>query len=307
MKRSNLKGSLILCLAALLWGLAFVVQASAAAVPAFTFNGIRSYVGAIFLLIVWKLFLNNDKTSFFPKEKRDRKKYYKAALVCGVCLSVSMNLQQFGIKLYPKDVAIEARSGFITALYVILVPIISVFLKKKINVFVGLGGIIAMAGIYVLCLSSGLGGIYLGDILTFCCAISFAVHILSIDAFVGITGGVKLSIMQFFVAATVSMVLSCIFDTVSMTAIVDTIPEILYMGIFSSGIAYTLQIIGQKYAEPAVASITMSLESVFAALGGVIISGRFLKSYEIIGCALVFAAIIVAQIPEFLNKNKSTN
>ena len=305
MKHNNLKGSLILCTAALIWGLAFVAQSGAAdKVPSFTFNALRSFIGALALFIFWKIINIKQKDGFFPKEKTDRKNYYKAAIVCGICLAVSMNLQQFGIALYPKGAAVEARAGFLTALYVILVPIMSVFMRKKINPLVWVGVIVAMFGVYCLCLGSGIKGIYFGDILLFCCAISFATHILAVDKYVGFTGGVKLSIMQFFVVGVISSVLSIVFDTVNWQLVLDCVPQILYLGVMSSGVAYTLQIVGQKYAEPAVASITMSLESVFAALGGVVISGNMLLPNEILGCVLVFVAIIVAQLPEFM-KTKS--
>lgn len=303
MKHNNLKGSLILCTAALIWGLAFVAQSGAAdKVPSFTFNALRSFIGAFALFVFWKVLNIKQKESFFPKEKGERKNYYKAAVVCGVCLAVSMNLQQFGIAIYPKGAAVEARAGFLTALYVILVPIMSVFLRKKINPFVWVGVLVAIIGVYCLCLGGGITGIYFGDVLLFCCAISFATHILAVDKYVGFTGGIKLSILQFFVVGVISSILSVIFDTVNWQLVLMATPQILYLGIMSSGVAYTLQIVGQKYAEPAVASITMSLESVFAALGGVIISGNMLSVNEVVGCALVFVAIIVAQIPEFIKK-----
>lgn len=304
MKQNNLKGSLILCTAALIWGFAFVAQTGAAAlVPAFTFNALRSFIGAAALCVFWMFLNRKSKNTFLPKEKVNRNFYYKSALVCGICLAISMNLQQFGIMIYPKEnVAIEARSGFLTALYIILVPIFSVFLRKKISVVTIVGCFIAIIGIYVLCLTNGFRGIYLGDVLVFLCAISFAVHILAVDKYVGFTGGVKLSIMQFLVAGVISSVLAVMFETVDWQAVLSVTPQILYLGIMSSGVAYTLQIVGQKYAEPAIASISMSLESVFAALGGVLISGNFLKTNEVVGCVLVFVAIIVAQLPEFFNK-----
>lgn len=304
MKSNNLKGSLILATAALIWGLAFVAQTGAAhLVPSFTFNALRSFIGAFALLVFWFILNLKQKKPFFPKEKSDRKIYYKSAVICGICLAISINFQQFGISAYPSDgVATEARSGFLTALYVILVPIFSIMLHKKISPLVGIGGLVAIAGIYALCVSDGFSGVYLGDILVFCCAISFAIHIMAVDKYVGFTGGIKLSIMQFVIAGVISAVLAFIFDTVNWQAVLSAAPQILYLGIMSSGIAYTLQIVGQKYAEPAVASITMSLESVFAALGGVVISGNLLSSNEILGCTLVFAAIIIAQLPEFFKK-----
>ena len=276
MKNNNLKGTLILTVAAIIWGLAFVAQSGAAAlVPPFAFNALRSIIGAVVLYAFWLISGKNTPKNFFPKNKTDKKSYYICALVCGLCLSVAINFQQFGIAAYPKGVASEARAGFITALYVILVPIFSIFLKKKV-------------------------GFYIGDFLIFLCAISFALHIMAVDKFVGLTGGVKLSIMQFLVAAVVSALLAIIFEfnEILLSNILAAAPQILYLGVMSSGVAYTLQIVGQKYAEPTVASITMSLESVFAALGGWLISGNSLSTKELIGCVLVFAAIVVAQMPQ---------
>lgn len=305
MKTNNLKGSLILITAALIWGLAFVVQSDVAdLIPPFTFNALRSVVGAIALYIFW-LFAERRKTkTFFPEEKPLKKNYYLGAVICGICLAISINFQQFGIAAYPEGVASEARSGFITALYVILVPIFSMILNKKVGLPVWAGVVIAIAGVYLLCFSGGVSGIYLGDLLVFLCAISFSLHIMAVDKYVPYTGGVKLSIMQFSVAAVISFILAFVFEwnQISVFNILSAIPQILYMGVMSSGVAYTLQIVGQKYAEPTVASISMSLESVFAALGGWVISGNVLHTREITGCILVFAAIVVAQLP---GKNKA--
>lgn len=301
MKNNNLKGTLILTVAAIIWGLAFVAQSGAAAlVPPFAFNALRSIIGAVVLYAFWLISGKNTPKNFFPENKADKKSYYICALVCGLCLSVAINFQQFGIAAYPKGVASEARAGFITALYVILVPIFSIFLKKKVGFPVLLGVLIAISGIYLLCFSKGVSGIYIGDFLIFLCAISFALHIMAVDKFVGLTGGVKLSIMQFLVAAVVSALLAIIFEfnEILLSNILAAAPQILYLGVMSSGVAYTLQIVGQKYAEPTVASITMSLESVFAALGGWLISGNSLSTKELIGCVLVFAAIVVAQMPQ---------
>ncbi|MBO5321557.1 MAG: DMT family transporter [Clostridia bacterium] len=300
MKNNNLKGTLILTVAAVIWGLAFVAQSGAAAlVPPFAFNALRSIIGALVLYLFW-FFAQKRGERFFPENPKDKKQYFVCASVCGLCLSVAINFQQFGIAAYPKGVASEARAGFITALYVILVPIFSIFLKKKVGLPVLLGVLIAISGIYLLCFSKGVSGIYIGDFLIFLCAISFALHIMAVDKFVGFTGGVKLSIMQFLVAAVVSALLATIFefDEILLSNILAAAPQILYLGVMSSGVAYTLQIVGQKYAEPTVASITMSLESVFAALGGWLISGNGLSVKELIGCVLVFAAIIVAQMPQ---------
>lgn len=307
MKHNNLKGSLILCTASLIWGLAFVAQSDAAdRVPPFTFNALRSFIGAAALLIFYKIMSKNKKESFFPVDSLLKKQYYKAALVCGALLSVSVNFQQFGLSFYPDGAAAEARSGFITALYVILVPVISLLFGKKAEPYVWLSVFIALIGFYMLCLSGGISGLYIGDVLVFFCAVCFSFHILAIDKFVGITGGVKLSVMQFTVVGIISGILALIFERPELSGIISAAPQILYLGIMSSGVAYTLQTVGQKYASPSVASLSMSLESVFAALGGWLISGNTLSVRELFGCVLVFAAIITAQLPEMLRSRKST-
>ena len=308
MKKNNLKGSLILVFASLLWGMAFVAQNQISeTVPAFTVNASRSFIAVIFLLCFWKITNFKSKAKFFPTDKKLRKTYLIGSLCCGGFLAVSMNIQQFGIGLYPKGAAIEAHAGFLTALYVILVPIFSFFRGKKVGALVWGGGILATVGIYMLCFSNGIDAFYLADLIVFCCGITFTLQILAVDKYVVTIGGVKLSILQFFTTGVISLILAVIFEfkTLDFMAVLEGALPILYLGIISSGIAYTLQIVGQKYAEPAVASIAMSFESVFAALGGVLFSSSFLSAKEILGCGIMFIAIIVAQIPEFLKKKKA--
>lgn len=229
-----------------------------------------------------------------------------SAIVCGIFLAISVNFQQFGIAFYPDGAAVEAHSGFITALYVIIVPLFSVFLKQKISPLVWVSVVIALVGFYLLCFKSGLDGFYFADLLVFVCSICFSLHILAVDRFVGAVGGVRLSMLQFLVCGTISGILSLIFEIQNYNGqiLLNAMPYILYLGIMSSGVAYTLQIVGQKYAEPAFASLSMSLESVFAAIGGAL-AGNLLSSRELIGCAVVFAAIIIAQIPELVANKKS--
>ncbi len=309
MKKSNLKGSLILCLAALLWGLAFVVQNRAAdKIPPFTFNCLRSIIGAAFLFGFMGIKSIKNK-NFVPVPKTMNKKLLlTGSILCGIALAVSTNFQQFGIAAYPDGAPVEARSGFITALYVIVVPLLSVFVRKKVPLMVWLSALVAVGGFYMLCLFEGAGSFYFADILVLSCTFTFSLHIIVIDKYCDAIGGVRLSAFQFVFAAIISGILSLIFELnlINLQNIISVIPEILYMGIVSSGIAYTLQIVGQKYAEPAIASLSMSLESVFAALGGWVITGNALKGNEIIGCLLVFAAIVLAQMPEFFKSKGMT-
>lgn len=303
---NNLKGTVILCLAALIWGLAFVAQSSAAdRVPPFLFNGLRSLIGAAFLCMFNLIRTSPKKQPFLPQEPASRRSLLLGGAICGVLLTLSVNFQQFGITAYPEGAATEARGGFITALYVILVPIFSVFSGKKISPAVWIAVAVAMAGVYLLCLSGDFGRFYFADLLVFGCAISFTFHILAVDRFGAGADGALFSMMQFVVCGLLSMLLSVCTETANWSDVLSAAPEILYLGIMSSGIAYTLQIVGQKYAEPAIASISMSLESVFAALGGWIIMGNALTVTEISGCLLVFAAITLAQLPQMISSKKA--
>lgn len=306
--KNNIKGGIILCLAAIIWGFAFVAQNQAKAVPSFLINCLRSFISVIFLTLLYKILNRKTKKPFFPKDKTELKTVISGGVICGVCLTVAANFQQFGISFYESGQAAEAHAGFLTALYVVIVPVISVFFKKKIPLTVWIAVLIAIIGFYFLCLKNGLDGIYTGDYFVLLCAFSFSLQIIMIDRYVDRIGGVRLSLIQFATVTVLSGILSLIFekDAVSLTEIKNAALPILYLGVMSSGVAYTLQIIGQKYAEPAIASITMSLESVFAAIGGFLINpdGR-LSPREILGCIFVFSAIIVAQLPEFIKKGNA--
>lgn len=305
MKRNNLKGSLILCLAALIWGLAFVAQSDAAAhIPPFAFNCLRSFLGAAFLLALLGIKRLKNKEKIIPEDKESRKTALLGGALCGVLLAISVNFQQAGLTVYPEGVAASARGGFLTAIYVVLVPVVALFFKKKVSPIVWGAVAVALAGTYFLCMSGGFSGIYLGDILMLCCAFCFTFHIITVDNLGEKIGGVRLSFLQFVVCGFISLLLSLIFEKggFRIENILAAAPQIAYLGIMSSGVAYTLQIIGQRYAEPAIASISMSLESVFAALGGWVIAGDIMSGREFLGCALVFAAIIIAQLPEMIKR-----
>lgn len=305
MKYNNLKGSLILITAAIIWGFAFVAQSGAASlVPPFTVNALRSFIAAAALYIFYRISGMKNPEPFFPKDSKIKKSYFAGGVSCGICLAISVNLQQFGIAAYPENAAAEARTGFITTLYIIFVPLISAFFGKKIRPVIWVSVLAATVGFYLLCFSGGASGIYLGDMFVLLCAITFSFHIMAIDKYVSVTGGIKLSVMQLFLCGVISSVLAIVFesDELTLSAVLSAALPILYLGIMSSGVAYTLQIVGQSFAEPTVASISMSMESVFAALGGWLFSGATLTAREIAGCALVFAATIAAQLPA-PNKN----
>lgn len=304
MNKQKLLANLALLTAALVWGFAFVQQEQAAKyVGSFTVNALRSIVAvvALFPLIVFTSI--KSKRPILEKTKEDRKLLFKAGTMCGVLLCISANLQQFGISLYPESAATSARSGFITALYVVLVPICGLLFKRKVSPVVFVSVIVATLGLYLLCGSKGMSGIYLGDVVVLCCALCFSFQILCVDYFIDRVDGIKLSAIQFLVCGILSLVLMFIFERPSIENILLSAKFILYLGVVSSGVGYTLQIIGQKYSDnPTVASIIMSLESVFAAIGGWLFMHKSLSFVEILGCIIMFSAIILAQLP---NKTKA--
>lgn len=296
----NLKGSLILLLAALIWGTAFVAQTSGSdCVDTFTFNASRSFVGALFLWIV--SLVRDYKVKSAASGHTDAAVMpwpLKGGVLCGIILVAALGFQQAGISLYPDGVAASGRSGFLTATYVVMVAVCVQIAGKKLHPLVMLSVAGVIAGLYLLCMSEGFSNIYIGDVLGFACAVCFTAHIFVVDRFNN-TDSVKLSCLQFLICGILSLVLALINEQIIWDNIIKATIPILYTGIMSSGIAYTLQMVGQKYAEPHIASIAMSLESVFAVLAGWIILGEKLLPREYIGCVLVFAAVILAQVPTF--------
>ncbi|MBQ6381640.1 MAG: DMT family transporter [Clostridia bacterium] len=300
-------GSLLLMLAAFIWGTAFVAQTDAAeSIPPFLFSALRSLIGAAVLCVFILLRRRFGKGA--QMEKSDVKRLLLSGVVCGIVLFIAMNLQQYGITVYPQQVNnIPGRSGFLTAMYVVLVPISGLFFHKKVHPLVWAAVILAVAALWLLCLKNGFGGIYLGDVLMFICALAFTAHIISVDMLGKGVDGVLLSCVQFFVAGVLSLLCALIFEPhIGVQVIAQSWLPILYVGVLSSGVAYTLQIIGQKKSEPAVASIIMSLESVFAVLGGWVVFGDLLSAREMLGCVCMFAAVILAQTPSFLRKDTVT-
>lgn len=220
-----------------------------------------------------------------------------AGLLCGTFLTACLGFQQAAFSAYPAGIAAEARIGFLTALYVLFVPLWEMIRKKKRNANFFLAILPAMFGIYLLCLSDGLHGFYLGDILACLCAVCYALHILSVSHFRE-ADGMLLSLLQLGTCALLSGTVSLLFEEMpSADAIFACVPHFLYLGIVSGGIAYTLQIVGQKYAEPTVASISMSFECIFSALCGWLFLDHPLTVREWLGCFLMFGAILLAQLP----------
>ena len=307
MKKTNTKLNVfLLAFAALIWGTAFVAQSEGGDITGpYTFTCIRYLIGAVILLPVIRI---GDKTDFYggnkPKNAEDKKQLRLAGLCCGLCLSVATILQQVG--LYYGTSA--GKAGFLTACYIILVPILGLFIKKDCPKIVWIAVGITLIGLYLLCIN-GEFKMEFGDLLELAGSFVWAIHILTIDHFmIKKVDPVRLSSRQFFVTAAVSAFPMFFVDmkgdfknflpAVAVALSGKALLSILFAGVMSSGIAFTLQIIGQRGVNPTVASLVMSLESVFSVLAGWIILGEKLPLREALGCVLIFEAIVLAQLPD---------
>lgn len=294
---STLKNSLLLLLTATIWGVAFVAQSvSMDYIGGFTFNAIRNIIGAITLVPVILIFSKqNPAADQNPADRQKaRKTLITGGICCGILLCLASNFQQFGIKY-----TTVGKAGFITACYIIIVPIIGIFLKKKCSPFIWIAVLLSLGGLYLLCISPGEGfSIGKGDTLVLICAVVFSFHILTVDHFSPLVDGVKMSCIQFLVCGILSGIPALIFENPNITNILQAWMPILYAGILSCGVAYTLQIVGQKGMNPTVASLIMSLESCISVIAGWLILGQNLSSREIFGCVLMFGAIMLAQLPQ---------
>jgi len=291
MKKTALRSSFLLFLAAFIWGVAFVAQSVGMDyMGPFSFNGARFLMGSIVLL---PLVLYRRKKD---KEKQVKRADLKTTLIgggcCGLALCSAALLQQFGI-MYTT----VGKAGFITTLYIIIVPIMGIFLKKKVPGKVWLAAVIAAVGMYLLCMSESFR-LSRGDTYVFICAILFSVHILVIDYFSPKADGVELSCLQFLTAGVICSVGALILEKPQLSNFIGGIIPLAYAGIMSSGVAYTLQIVGQKDLDPTVASLILSLESVVSMLAGWVILGQALSPRELFGCILVFGAVILVQLPD---------
>lgn len=298
------KNAILLILTAFIWGTAFVAQSVGMDyLGPFTFNGVRSLIGGAALLpCIWFLGVLNGKDTAGkdadgkPDEKASvpsgRKELVLGGIACGVLLFGASSLQQLGIQY-----TTAGKAGFITACYIVIVPVLGVFLGKRIGWKVWLAVATALVGLYFLCITEKFT-IGKGDVLIFVCAIVFSLHILVIDYFSPKVDGVKMSCIQFFVCGLASMPFMFAMETPEIGAMIAGWMPLLYAGVLSCGVAYTLQIIGQKNVNPAVASLILSLESCFSVLAGWAVLGERLSVRESAGCVLMFAAIILAQLPE---------
>lgn len=284
------KSSLMLFLAAFIWGTAFVAQSVGMDyLGPLSFNGARFLMGSAVLLPV--IVFNRTRRIKEGKPVSGWKDTVTGGVCCGLVLCAAALLQQYGI-LYTT----VGKAGFITTLYIILVPFFGIFLKKKIPGKVWAGAAIAAFGMYLLCMSESLS-LGRGDTLVFLCAVLFSVHILVIDYFSPKADGVELSCIQFLTAGVIGSILAFVFERPDAGAFLKGIVPLAYAGILSSGVAYTLQVVGQRDMDPTVASLILSLESVVSMLAGWVILGQTLTGRELTGCGLVFGAVILVQLP----------
>lgn len=283
--------TLLLLLTAMIWGSAFVAQSVGAdSVGPFTFLASRSWIAGFALLPVLH-FMRRKGLSRKVSDPADRRTLITGGVLCGFFLFIASASQQIGIAF-----TTTAKAGFLTALYVIIVPFLSIALGKKVRGVVWLSALIAVAGLYLLCMR-GRFTLSAGDAMELLCAFLFACHIMTIDHFSPKTDGVTMSCIQFFVCAGFSTAAALLAEHPSLSQLRDALIPILYAGFLSSAVGYTLQIVSQKNLHPTVASITMSLESVFSAVAGWLILRQSLDLREILGCLLMFGAILLAQLP----------
>lgn len=300
MKNTKIKGNIMLTLTAFIWGIAFIAQSiGAETLSACTFNGVRSVLGALGLIPVIMI-LDVKKKKLGTHIAFSDRTLLLGGLVCGLLLCAASTVQTAALAYTS-----PGKGGFLTALYMIIVPILSVFSGKKLTYINIISVIIATVGLYLICVTDGFGNMNRGDILLIICAVLFSFHIMAIDYFSPKTDGVKLSCIQFFVCGVINLAWALIFEKPQFQPILDCWIPICYAGFFSCGIAYTLQIIGQKYTDPTSASILMSMESVFSMLATVILvacgfelTGGALTLREIFGCVLMLCAIILVQLPD---------
>jgi len=294
MRKTTPKGIILLLITAIVWGSSFVAQEiGMKSIDAFTFTGIRTTLGAVALLPI-VLIINKGMDM--------RKSTLKMGLILGIVFSIAQNFQQFAFYY-----STSGKIAFITAFYMFFVPLFSVFLGKKIKLLTWLSIFLGLGGLFLLCINpSDLTKINLGDVLALICAVFYAIQIMLIDKFLEKdVSGVQLSFMQFVVAALISIVAMFIFEHPVIADIKTAAPSLLYSGIMSCGVAYTFQIIGQKHANPVVASLLMCMESVFAVIAAALVLHQGMSLREGAGCVIMFAAIIISQLSESLSQRPS--
>ena len=290
------RGELLLFLTSFIWGFAFIAQKLGSEyIPPFTFNFLRNLTAGLFLLIY--AFVRKNKT----REKMNsitKTATIRGGITTGLVMAIAVSFQQTGVYF-----TTSGKAGFITSLYVVIVPIIAIFMGKKVSKKTAIAIILALIGLYLLTVKVEDGfSINKGDILIFIGSLFFAFHILFIDHYSVKSDSVKMSMLQFFVASLVSLFLMILFEKPELDLVIKGIFAILYMGVFSSGLGYTLQIVAQKDTDPTISSLILSLEAVFAALFGFIFLKEVPNERELIGGILMFFAIILAQLPNSIIK-----
>lgn len=295
----RMKSDLLLLLTAFIWGSAFVAQKVGADIGTFTFNGVRTFVGGLSLIPVIIILnsmskkKNSEKVIDAGEKNDDRKTLIIGGVCCGVALFVASTLQQYGVFF-----TTAGKSGFITSLYCIIVPIISIVIGKKVRKIIWLCAIVGIIGLYLLTMKPGEGfHIQKGDFFVLLCAFGFAIHIMVIDYFSPKTDGVKLSCIQFLVSGGIGIICMFIFENPTLVSILASWVPIVYAGVFSCGIAYTLQIVAQADADPSEASLILCLESVFSVITGAILLSESMSIRGYIGCILIFGAVVISQLP----------
>ena len=291
------KNSLLLLLCSFIWGTAFVAQSAGSGMGAYSFLAGRSWLAVLVLIPTMLVFdaVNRRKTGTDgrPKTAAEKKQLAVAGLVCGTFLFAASAAQQTGITLNPST----AKAGFLTAMYVVLVPVFGLFLGRKGSAQLWVSMVVAVLGLYLLCMKNGFTGIESSDWILLSCAVLFSFQIMAVDHFSPRMDGVRLSLAEFLVVSVESTVAAFLFETPTAAEYAVNALPILYCGVLSSGVAYTLQILGQRDLNPAIASLIMCLESVFSALGGWLLLHQSLSGREVFGCALIFAAVVLAQLP----------
>lgn len=293
----QLRNSFLLLITATIWGSGFVAQALGMQhVSPFTFTWARSIIGGLFLLAVIP-FLDTVRLKRDPKAAAGKTAWknptvWVGGLICGTALFISESLQQFGL-LYTEI----GKAGFLTSLYIVFVPILGIFIGRRTNFLIWIAVVISAVGLYFLCMPSGSFTLEIGDSLVLACAVSFSVHILLIDKFANLVDCVRMSCIQFFTGSLWGFVLMMIYEPPTLAMIQAALPAMLYAGIMSNGIAYTLQIIAQTGVHPTLASLIMSLESVVSVICGWLIMNQTLSPRELFGCFLMLGAIVLAQLP----------
>lgn len=291
MRAKNLRGAGLLLLTSFIWGTAFVAQSMGNVVGPFTFNGVRNLVGCLCLLPIIFLIGRSRKRLEVQPSGTGKGGFLLGGLFCGLCLFGGSSLQQVGLQYTS-----AGKAGFLTALYIVIVPVLGLFLRRKLGLKIWVSVAIAAFGTFLLSVKEGFT-IAPGDLYMILGAVVFSVHILVVDYFSPKTDAVKLSATQFFVCGLLSLAVAFVTETPQPAEILAAWGPILFTGVLSCGVAYTLQIVGQRDTPPAVASLIMSLESVFAVLAGWIVLGEQLAPKEALGCVLVFLAVVLAQIP----------